>query len=391
MMFDYLTEKITQGSLYALAGRRDDVCTLDLREGSEVYNLFGPKVTVVFVYTQEERRKFDADLTSLDDVPNVKAKGLVFLFGRGKDKADYLLSIGIPIKDIVSAFVLHYTPDNNTFGNNEKRSLQITEVPFKVYGGGRDIGWIYGFMCRKKKEGIGFMPDDEDRYTAYRFILERDNMSEDEQHKVIDEDGHVTMTNVGYHYLRWGEEAGLLEERNKGILRELKRRKIHERLEILKDELKKVGISFNLFRGNYKDQAMFFLKKLFTFYDRSFNILGKHPLYMDYRSFVHIYMRHVEDVNMGEQLAQKDKFQLYEKDVMYMIDHVMHELEKDFQQFREENPEKRYKRFGDKAFYCNGDYYEIYVDKEGRLESIYKASRNKKAKLKSILSYFLII
>ena len=382
MMFEYLTENITQGSLYASAGRRDDVCTLDLREGSEVYNLFGPKVTVVFVYTQEERRKLDAELTSLDDVPNVKAKGLVFLFGRGKDKADYLLSIGIPIKDIVSAFVLHYTPDNNTFGNNEKRSLQITEVPFKAYGGGRDIGWIYGFMCRKKKDGIGFMPDDEDRYTAYRFILERDNMSEDEQHKVIDEDGHVTMTNVGYHYLRWGEEAGLLEERNKGILRELKRRKIHERLEILKDELKKVGISFNLFRGNYKDQAMFFLKKLFTFYDRSFNILGKHPLYMDYRSFVHIYMRHVEDVNMGEQLAQKDKFQLYEKDVMYMIDHVMHELEKDYQQFREENPEKRYKRFGDKAFYCNGDYYEIYVDKEGRLESIYKASRNKKAKLK---------
>ena len=382
MMFEYLTENITQGSLYASAGRRDDVCTLDLREGSEVYNLFGPKVTVVFVYTQEERRKLDAELTNLDDVPNVKAKGLVFLFGRGKDKADYLLSIGIPIKDIVSAFVLHYTPDNNTFGNNEKRSLQITEVPFKAYGGGRDIGWIYGFMCRKKKDGIGFMPDDEDRYTAYRFILERDNMSEDEQHKVIDEDGHVTMTNVGYHYLRWGEEAGLLEERNKGILRELKRRKIHERLEILKDELKKVGISFNLFRGNYKDQAMFFLKKLFTFYDRSFNILGKHPLYMDYRSFVHIYMRHVEDVNMGEQLAQKDKFQLYEKDVMYMIDHVMHELEKDYQQFREENPEKRYKRFGDKAFYCNGDYYEIYVDKEGRLESIYKASRNKKAKLK---------
>lgn len=382
MMFEYLTEKITQGSLYALAGRRDDVCTLDLREGSEVYNLFGPKVTVEFVYTLEERRKLDADLKSLDDLPNVKVKGLVFLFGKGKDKADYLLKTGIPIKDIVSVFVLHYTPDNNTYGNNEKRSLKITEVPFKAYGGGKDIGWIYGFMCRKKKDGIGFMPDDEDRYTAYRFILDRDNMSEEEQHKVINKEGHIAMTNVGYHYLRWGEEAGLLEERDKEILRELKRRKIHERLEILKDELKRVGISFNLFRGNYKDQAMFFLKKLFTFYDRSFNILGKHPLYMDYRSFVHIYMRHVEDVNMGEQLAQKDKFQLYEEDVMYMINHVMHEIEKDYQQFREANPGKRYRRFGDKAFYCNGDYYEIYVDKDGRLESIYKASRNRKAKLR---------
>ena len=349
-MFEYITENITQGRLYEFAGRTDDVCTLDLREGSEVFDLFGPKVTVEFVYTQEERRILEAELTSLDNVPNVKAKGLVFLFGKGKDKADYLLSTGIPIKDIVSAFVLHYTPDNNTFGNNEKRSLKITEVPFKAYGGGRDIGWMYGFMCRKKKDGIGFMPDDEDRYTAYRFILDRDKMSEEERYKVFDKDGHIAMTNVGYHYLKWGEEAGFLGEKDKEILGELKRRRTHERLGILKEELKKAGISFNLFRGNYKEQAMFFIQKLFTFHDKSFNILGKHPLYMDYRSFVHIYMRHVDDVNMGEQLAQKDKFQLHEKDVMYMINHVMHELEKDYQQFRDANPDKKYKRTGDKAF-----------------------------------------
>ena len=96
---------------------------------------------------------------------------------------------------------------------------------------------------------------------------------------------------------------------------------------------------------------------------------------MDYRSFVHIYMRHVDDVNMGAQLAQKDKFQLFEKDVMYMIEHVMHELEKDYQQFRDANPDKKYRRAGNMAFYCFGDYYEVFVDKDGRLESFYKASR----------------
>ena len=118
MIYEYITENITQGRLYESAGRRDDVCTLDLREGSEVYALFGPKVTVEFVYTQEERRKLEVDLSSLDNVPNVKAKGLVFLFGKGKDKAEYLLSTGIPIKDIVSAFILHYTKDNNSFVNS---------------------------------------------------------------------------------------------------------------------------------------------------------------------------------------------------------------------------------------------------------------------------------
>lgn len=374
-MFEYVTENITQGRLYELAGRTDDVCTLDLQEGSESYMKYGPKVTVEFVYTQKERRLLEEDITCLDCDPNIKAKGLVFLFKRGKERVEELRTVGIPVKDIVAAMVLHYTPKNNTYGNSEKRTLNIIEVPFKAYGRGRDIGWIYGFMCRKKKEKIGFMPDDEDRYTAYRFILDREKMTEEELQKVIDKEGHIAMTNVGYHYLKWGEEAGLLGEKEKELLSELKRRNLHERLGILKDELKKAGISFNLFRGKYKEQAMFFLKRIFTFQDKSFNILGKHPLYMDYRSFVHIYMRHVEDVNMGEQLAQKDKFQLYEKDVIYMIDHVMHELEEDYQQFREANPNIKYRRTGNMAFYCLGDYYEVYVDKDGRLESFYKASR----------------
>ena len=175
----------------------------------------------------------------------------------------------------------------------------------------------------------------------------------------------------------WGENAGLLEEKDKELLRELKQRKVQERFGILKDELKKAGISFNLFGGKYKEQALFFLQKLFSFRDKSFNIQGKHPLYMDYRSFVHIYIRHVDDVNMGEQLARKDKFQLYEKDVMYVIDDVMHELNDDYQKFKDENPNLKFFRTGDKAFYRNGDYYEVYVDKDGRLESFYKASRNK--------------
>ncbi len=376
-MFECIKENITQGRLYELAGKTDDVCTLYLLEGTESFEKYGPMITVEFIYTQKERKQLEEDVTSLDKVPNIKAKGLVISHNKGKMKVDELKTDGIPVKDIVSVMVLHNTPKNNTFGNSEKRSLNILKVPFISYGGGKDIGWIYGSLCRLKKDGVGFMPDNEDLFTAYRFILDRNQMSEEEQRTVIDKDGHVVMSNVGYHYLMWGEEAGVLEEKDKELLRELKRKKVNERFEILKDELKKAGISFNLFRGKYKDQAMFFLQRLFSFHDKSFNIIGKHPLYMDYRTFVHIYIRHVYEVNMGEQLAKKDKFQLYEKDVMYMIDHVMHELNDDYQRFKDEKPNLKYHRTGDMAIYCNGDYYEVHVDIDGRLESIYKASRCK--------------
>ncbi len=60
----------------------------------------------------------------------------------------------------------------------------------------------------------------------------------------------------------------------------------------------------------------------------------------------------------------------------------MHELNDDYQQFRDDNPDKKYRRTGNNAFYCLGDYYEVFVDKDGRLESFYKASRDGKKRLK---------
>ena len=175
-----------------------------------------------------------------------------------------------------------------------------------------------------------------------------------------------------------------MSEKESRIFNTLKQKRNLERVDILDKELKKIGIPFKKFCKDYPEQAKFIYMKLQTFNDRSFNTTGKYPLYMDFRSFVHIYLRHVDMLSMGSQMAQKDKFQLYEKDVVYMIEHVMHELNDDYQKFREENPDKKYKRIGDHAIYCQGDYYELFVGTDGRLESFYNASRDGKEKLKEM-------
>lgn len=377
MIFEIVDKNITQGRLYTLAGKTDDVCTLDLREGSEIYEIFGPKVTVEFVYTQKERRMLEEDSSSLDGIPNIKAKGLVFLFGKGKDKKELLLKEGIPVKDIVSAFTIHYTPENNTFTNSNKRSLDVLEVPFESYGNGDDIGWCYGFLCRQKKDGVGLMTEDENKYLAYKYIIEKDNLTAEERGIIYNKNGRFANPDVAYHILFWRKAAGVITEKESGIFNDLKWNRNLKRVEMLGKELKKIGIPFHKFCKDYPEQATFVYKKLQTFNDRSFNMTGKYPLYMDFQSFVHIYLHHVDIMNMGRQMAQKDKFQLQEKDVLLMIDHVMHELNNDYQAYREANPQGKFVRRGVQAYYCRGDYYEVYVDKNGRLESFYKASRLK--------------
>ena len=199
--------------------------TLDLREGSEIYEILGPKVTVEFVYTQKERRMLEEDSTCLDGIPNIKAKGLVFLFGKGKDKKELLLKEGIPVKDIVSAFTIHYTPENNTFTNSDKRSLDVLEVPFEPYGNGDDIGWWYGFLCRQKKDGVGLMPEYEYEYLACKYIIEKNNLTAEERNIVYNEYGKVGNPDVAYHILFWRKSAGIISDKDSKFFDDLKQKR----------------------------------------------------------------------------------------------------------------------------------------------------------------------
>lgn len=375
LTFEIVDENITQGRLYTLAGKTDDVCTLHLREGSESYEKYGPRVTVVFVYTHNERKLLENDATGLDNEPNIKAKLLVPISeNRGVEAID-LERKGIPVNDIESVMALHYTLPNNVFGSKEKRSLNVLEVPFEASGNGDDILWCYEFLCRLKKDGLGLMPEFENEYLACKYILEKDNLTAEEKNIIYNESGRVGNPDVAYHILFWRKVAGVISEKERRIFNALKQKRESERIEMLDKELKKIGVPFHKFCKDYPEQAKFVFTKLQSFNDRSFNITGKYPLYMDFQSFVHIYLRHVDIMNVGCQMAQKDKFQLEEKDVLLMIDHVMHELNNDYQTYREANPQGKFVRRAEQAYYCRGDYYEVYVDKNGRLESFYKASR----------------
>lgn len=362
----------SQEQLYNYGGRYDSVFTLTFRDESESSHIFGPMITVCFEYSMEERKALEKDSSALNDNTYVKAELLCKLLGRCKKE-----KILINTSDIIAMTVLPSMEDNNTYVSREKRSLNVIEIPFESEGGGDDIYLSYGLLCHLKQDGIGLMPEYEYEFLACKYLLDKDKLTEEEKKQIYNEYGRVGNPNIAYRILFWRKAAGQLNEKESRIYNILKEKRDLERVRILDQELKRIGIPFNKFCKDYPEQAHFIYEKLQTFNDRSFNTTGRFPLYMDFKSFLHIYLRHVDILNMGSQLAQKDKFQLYEKDVLMMIDHVMRALNDEYQIYREANPDKKFVRKGDMAYYCRGDYYEVYVDNDGRLETIYKASRNK--------------
>lgn len=343
-------EGFTQEQLYLNGGREDSVFTLTLREESESSKKYGEEITVCFVYTRDERKALEKDSKALNDVPFAKAKLLVPYGKEYEETTKELLEVGVDTKDIVQALVLPPFDRNNTFPSKEKRTPKVIEIPFQAQGKGRDIGWMYGFLKRLKEDKVGLMPEDEASYLAYKSILESELLSEEEKRSICDKDG-IMNDMVLRHYLLWKQDAEIITEEENEVLRKLKKKRFDGRIALLEKALRDQGLSLTKLRTDHPEQAALILSKVITFNDRSFNSSGRFPLYMNFETLLHIYLRHTEEMDVGGQFADRDKFQLEEKDILTVMNIVMRDLNDEYQAFKEKNPEGRFFRSGKMAYY----------------------------------------
>lgn len=363
----------SQEQIYVYGGRTDSVFTLTLRKDSPSHQKYGELVTGCIVYSLKERQLLEKDVCALNAIPFVKVKSLL---PEHNDFADKLLEEGISTCDIEEMLVIPNTTEANTFISKEKRDVKVLDVPFEVDENGDDIGWIYGFLKKLKSEGVGLMPEDEAQYLAYKLIIEKEELTEKEKKNIFDNEGRIFNNSVSYYYLIWRKVAGLLNEKQQRQLSLLKQNLFVERLALSDHALKHIGLNLKKFASDYPTQAAFLLEKILSFKDINFNTDGKYPLYLNFNSFLHIYLRHTEELNICNQFADRDKFQLEEKDIMTVIGHVMRALNSEYQEYKQRNPNGRFYRRGAMAYYFNGDYYNVDVNPDGSISTFYKGSGN---------------
>ena len=247
----------TQEEIYTYGGRYDSIFTLTLKKDSVSCQQFGECLTVCFVYTLKERQALEENICALNEKKFANAKFLGF--GYSKDIIDKLLNEGVNITDIVEMIVLSSKNENNTFPSKEKRSLNFLDIPFDAKGKGEDIGWMYGFLKKMKLEGVGLMPEDEAEYLAYKLILEKEELTEEEKNIIFDEKGRICNDSVSYYYLLWRKEAGLLSEEKNELLNKLIENQFYYRIDILNKTLNDLGLNIEKFFKKYPSQALFVL------------------------------------------------------------------------------------------------------------------------------------
>ena len=361
-----------QSDIYEIAGKNDNVTNLLLRKNSESSQLYGENLTVCFEYTLKERQTLENDKNSLNDELYVKAKDL--LCELGTDERNMLATKGILLEDIVEMVVSPNINEHNTFACKDKRDIKTLKVEMSASNNGGDIVWMYGFFKKMMDDDVALTPEEIADYLAYKMIIDKDNLTEEEIYRIFDEEGAIKDNDVALAYLLWKEQANLLKDKDVGNLNVLKKMQFHERFLKTEKELENMGLSWKKLAQYSVDKASLLYKKVAGFHEIRYNITGRHLLYCNFDSFLHVYLRHVEDLKVPNQFVNRDKFQLHEEDVMTVMGHVMIALNDEYQKYKDEHPNGRFYRAGKMAYYYNGDYYNVYVNSDGSISTFYKGS-----------------
>lgn len=362
---DYTFEEI-----YYLVGREDKTSTLFFKNGSPSFKNYSEYITVLFIYTQAEREEMDKKIQikpfSLTGYLKVKPLGLE-LSREIKEKID---KEGINSEDI--AKIIYYNrPSGNTFHSKEKRTITKINVPMTMMSKGRDFDWMYGLKKRLVKKNIGLCPNERSFYLAAKYYYEPEELNKEELKEIFIKD-NLMVAEIEWEllYIKRMREEITDEEKKKS--NELFIERKTKRLAILDKYLIEAGSSFNKLSEKSIDQAVEMQIKVMRFKERRLNVIGETPIYIDLDSYLHIYMRHVEEMKVNKHFEHKDNFQWNEEDVFTVMGKVIEEINEDIQKHFKEKQEKKYMRFGKESKYFEGDYYTFHIDTSGRIETFYK-------------------
>lgn len=359
--------------IYLLVGKDDKTAGLSFRPESNAFKKYGDFITVIFIYTQKEREEMDKLILTkpFSNHGFIKAKSLDI--NLTKEKANMLLKEGVDSKDIIDVLYIN-SLNPNSFHSKSIRQLTKIEISIEPLPEGRDLDWMYGFSKQLIERGISKSPQETAFYLAGKLYYEPENITSDDSQLIYDESGKLNEA-VEWEILQIKYMRKDIADHEKQKLINLYRKKMQKSYKTLDKYLQDAGSSIKKLVANNLNQAVDLFYKVLQFKERRINTIGKYPIYMDVDSYLHIYMRHVQEFQINKHFEHKDNFLWKEEDVFDVMRHVIDAVDKEYQSFREENPEQRFSKYADQSLYFQGDYYIFHIEIDGRISTFHRTKK----------------
>jgi hypothetical protein len=369
-------KKYTIEEIYILVGREDKTASVQFIPGTSSYQKYGPYITVTFLYTQDEREKMDEMIKEEPFTHSGIVKAEYLLNDIAPELIKELKETGIDTEHIWS--ISYFTAEpKNTFHSVELRTIKKIQIPLEVKPKGGDYDWVYGFNKKLVREGIGITPQQRSLYLALKLYYEEAELTDHERQEIYVAENQL-VEQVEWEFLQIKLHREEISEKEIERLGQMINKRKKANMAVLDKYLQQVGSSLKKLAKDNIDQAVKLLMEVEKFKDRKLNVMGKIPVYLDIDGFLHVYMRHVEEMKVNDRFEHKDNFQWATEDVLTVMEKVIQAIDKEVQTFFVERPNTRYSRYGRESIYFEGDYYTLHIEPDGRISTFHK-NRKKKA------------
>lgn len=361
--------------LYAMFGKFDKFIGVEFRPKSESAKNFGNFIMGTLLFNRRERQDLNKDLESH---PIPRTNGYVKidpseLSNLSGNQVNQLRLTGFLSGDISE--INHTAIDyNDKYKENGRKSIPGTitvEMDTEILNHEILSLVYYENLIRENKKPM--IEAEWDHYYAYRILHNNSSIPADEmKEKVLKPNSHVIKDRIRHMIymikIGRGEELTPAEHQDFSSMRQ---KRILERNSLLEKEIQRSSEKKVIEIMNENIDAVTELKKIAYFYEEeNLSSYGaKYPVYLTINRYLHIFIRHFEEFQVGNWKGGKSTFQYNFKDTKRLIENVIQELQSQIDEAIENN--RDFNIFDMKAHYYNGNYYAVHVSKSGQLLSFY--------------------
>jgi hypothetical protein len=359
--------------LYAMYGQYDNkYIRIEFHKFSESATKFGRNIAGELTYYRKEREELESAI-SKENVPRTNGKVKIDCSTSEKLTAEQkkeLIENGFKSGDIYEVLTSN-SPTVKSYKQTGKKEIPNTiTVNFDPtdFDPNRAYLWLYS---QKIKNGEILIDEELAKFCGLSLFLEPDS----ENFDLIKQNGFdgngLKLPLVRFYELKAKLYATDISRDEILEFDEFLKSRRLERTEAIKNEVKRsTNKRLDQFEQEYPEIYSELQKSIVRFETES---LENHdlviPIYWDYESYLHIYLRHCDELAIEGHFENKTKFQYGQKDIKRILKIAIEKLKPIINERLKEG--KEFRVYGDRTLYFNGNHYSLHILNNGRVAAFH--------------------
>lgn len=354
--------------LYAMYGQYEKYISIEFHKFSESAQKFGRNIAGVLAYRKSEREELEK-VISEENVPRTngytKIDCSIYEKITEAQKTE-LIETGFKSGDIYEVLEsdMPKIKSYNQSGRKEIPNTITVNVDPTDFDPNRAFLWLFS---KRIKNGDILIEEEWSKFCGLSLYYEPGSEKFDLiKEKGFDENG-VKKSMVRFYELEAKLYAtDITKEEILEFNDFLKNRRI-ERTEAIKYEIKRsTNKRLETFEEKYPEIYKELQKSIVEFETESlvhYEVVK--PIYWDYEGYLHIYLRHCDELEIEGHFENKTKFQYNQKDIKRILKIAIEKLSPQINEKLKEG--KEFRVFGDRTLYFNGNHYSLHILSDGRV------------------------